>query len=176
LTLSRSAPILPGVSLVKISAVVGAATVIVSFTMPSVRSELPRMKVWLNRDPKVTVVDVVRPRCEPIRSKLKVYVPGARDIIALLICPARCCHPYPSSSRTQEAAKPAEERSANHVYGSASDCEERPDVGGVQSWGDGAEVLADAVAALQAAGAISSKTTAVTSKIFDATRTMDTLP
>jgi hypothetical protein len=46
------------------------------------------MKVWLNRDPKVTVVEVVRPRCEPIRSKLKVYVPGARDIIALLICPA----------------------------------------------------------------------------------------
>jgi hypothetical protein len=42
--------------------------------------------------------------------------------------------------------------------------------------GDGAEVLADAVAALQAAGAISSKTTAVTSKILDATRTRDTLP
>src|SRR5260370_4504787 len=111
--------------------------------MPSVRSELPRMKVWLTRDPKVTVVDGVRPRCEQIRSKLKVYVPGARDIIALLICPARGCHP--SSSPTQEAAKPAEERSANHVYGSASDCEERPDVGGVQSWGDGTEVLAAAV-------------------------------
>ena len=114
--------------------------------MPSVTSELPRMKVWLHRDPKVTVVDVVRPRCEPIRAKLKLYVSGARDIIALLICPAAPVLPsiskhFPDSG----GCKASRRRSANHVYGSASDCEERPDVGGVQSWGDGAEVLADAV-------------------------------
>ena len=81
LTLSRSAPTLPGVLLVKTrAAVVGALTVIASFTMPVITSELPSIKGSLNRDPSITVVDVARPRCEPIRSKLRVYLPGARDI------------------------------------------------------------------------------------------------
>src|SRR5215467_13329897 len=126
LTLSRSAPILPGVLLVKTrAAVVGAPTIMVSFTMPLLTSELARLKVWVNKEPSVTVVDVIRPRCEPMRSKLSLYVPGARDITAELICPAapgaaihiqavpRCgCH-----------AETAEECSAHDVYGATGDGE-----------------------------------------------------
>src|SRR5215467_13995453 len=113
LTLSRSAPILPGVLLVKTrAAVVGAPTIMVSFTMPLLTSELARLKVWVNKEPSVTVVDVIRPRCEPMRSKLSLYVPGARDITAELICPAAPVLPsisrqFPDVGATQRPPKSA---------------------------------------------------------------------
>jgi hypothetical protein len=73
LTLSRSAPMFPGVLLVKTSGtMVVVPTVNVVLTIPSVTSPLERVKVWLKKEPNVTVVDVVLPRCDPMRSKLRL--------------------------------------------------------------------------------------------------------